>query len=317
MRENIVIPAWQTVIQGTTIKKFNFFPAFLGTFWLSLIVLYQITFTYVQFFDKKDEFFSMLDNFIHKSYFNETIIAVGCILLLYMIIAPIAEAGMVIMIDNESKWEEKQPISGISWFFRGCTYFLPLFELQNLLSVFKLISIITFYILLLRIFWKDYFWYISAWMGIYLLFAFMMNMFFAYAPYFVIFEWKKAFEALSASTHMAIHNIEVTFHLYFTLLLVYLRTIVLALIFIILPFIVSGILAVITILGIKIAFLVITAVFVFLLLIFMSHLNSVLEIFVNSIWYQAYKENKKLDTSFHVHSVAWHHDEEHHDDHHH
>jgi hypothetical protein len=31
-----------------------------------------------------------------------------------MIIAPIAEAGMVIMIDNESKGEEKQPISGIS-----------------------------------------------------------------------------------------------------------------------------------------------------------------------------------------------------------
>ena len=316
MRENIIVPAWDSVIHATSIKKFNFFPAFLGILWLSMIILYQITFTYVQVFHKKDEFFSVLDRFIHATYFTETITGVILIFLCYIFISPIAEAGVIQMIhhEKENTIPNHKSLSWISGFFRWCAYFLPIFELQNMLSIFRLISVITFYILLLRIFWKEYFLSISVIMGIYLLFSFCLNMFFAYAPFFIIFENKKAFEALALSTQMAIHNIEVTSHLYFTLLLVYLRTIIIAIIFIILPFIISWVLAFITTISIKIVFLIFAWISIGWFLLFVSHLNSVLEIFMHSIWYHAYIENKKLGF---IHTWTQNDTSEKHDDHHH
>lgn len=157
----------------------------------------------------------------------------------------------------------------------------------------SIISVITFYILLLRIFWKEYFLSISVIMGIYLLFSFCLNMFFAYAPFFIIFENKKAFEALALLNTDGNTQIRITSHLYFTLL-VYLRTIIIAIIFIILPFIISWVLAFITTISIKIVFLIFAWISIGWFLLFVSHLNSVLEIFMHSIWYHAYIENKKL-----------------------
>ena len=44
-------------------------------------------------------------------------------------------------------------------------------------------------------------------MGVYLLFAFFINICFAYSKFFIIFEHKKAIESLSASTGLALRNI--------------------------------------------------------------------------------------------------------------
>ena len=175
--------------------------------------------------------------------------------------------------------------------------FLPIFELTNSLSIFKLLSIITFYLFLLRIFGKDYVISITIIMSVYLGFSFLVNILFSYARFFIIFENKKALEALSLSVGMALSNLEITFHLYFTLLLVYIRTFLTAIIFIIFPFVISGLFTYVTISLLQIISIVILSVLFLILLVFVSHLNSVLEIFVEAIWYNAYKENKK---HFHV-----------------
>lgn len=171
--------------------------------------------------------------------------------------------------------------------------FLPIFELTNSLSIFKLLSIITFYLFLLRIFGKDYFMSITIMMTIYLGFSFLVNILFSYARFFIIFEHKKALEALSLSVRMALENLDITFHLYFTLLLVYIRTFITAIIFIVFPFVISGLFTYVTISWLQIVSISILSILFFALLIFVSHLNSVLEIFVETIWYNAYKENKK------------------------
>ncbi len=79
--------------------------------------------------------------------------------------------------------------------------------------------------------------------------------------------------------------------LYFTLLLVYLRTIIIALIFLIIPFIIGVIFAMITATVLKIAFITIITILTFIFLLFVTHLNSVLEIFVEGMWYEAYTQN--------------------------
>ena len=121
-----------------------------------------------------------------------------------------------------------------------------------------------------------------------MIFAFCMNICFAYAKFYVIFENKGAIESLSASTSLALRNIAITGKLYFTMILLYARTIIIAIIFLVIPFLISSVLAFLPIIGLKLFFLVIFVVIAVILFIFIVHLNSTLEIFVEATWYEAY-----------------------------
>ena len=72
------------------------------------------------------------------------------------------------------------------------------------------------------------------------------------------------------------------------MILLYLRTIVVALLFLVIPFLISSFLAFVPILGLKLFFLVIFIIIAVVLYIFIVHLNSTLEIFVEATWYEAY-----------------------------
>lgn len=132
-------------------------------------------------------------------------------------------------------------------------------------------------------------------MGIYLIFAFCINICFAYAKFFIIFEHKRAIESLSASTGLAMRNIAITGRLYFTMILLYLRTLLVAIVFLVIPFLISSFLAFVPILGLKLFFLVVFIVIAVVLFIFIVHLNSTLEIFVEATWYEAYMVCKAED----------------------
>jgi hypothetical protein len=69
MKENIVISAWEMVTEFHSLKKLNFIPSFMGMLWLFVIVFYQLTFTYIYIFDKKDEALETVSKFIHTDYF--------------------------------------------------------------------------------------------------------------------------------------------------------------------------------------------------------------------------------------------------------
>ncbi len=152
-------------------------------------------------------------------------------------------------------------------------------------------------------------------MSIYLFFAFCINICFSYAKFFIIFEHKGAVESLSASTGLAMRNIGITGRLYFTMILLYLRTIVVAIIFLVIPFLISSFLAFLpTIIALKIFFLIIFLIISIILFIFIVHLNSTLEIFIEATWYEAYMTCKE-DEAIHGHGEANHHDDHGHDNH--
>ncbi len=311
MKESIILPAWETVTQFHSLKKLNFVPSFVWMLWLFLILIYQITYTYVIVFEKKDELFSAIAKFAHTDYFVETIFVLGAIFLFYMILEPIATWGIIQMIDSYKKSHGEKPHRTFQGFFDGMRHFLPIFEVQNLTSVFRPLSVITFYILLLRLFGREYFMSVSLTMGLYLVFSFFLNMCFAYSKFFIIFEEKRALESLSASTALAVRHIHITGRLYFSMILLYLRTIIVAVLFLVLPFIVSGIIAFFTIMSVKIALLGIFWIISLVLFIFIVHLNSTLEIFVEATWYEAYMLCKKEDKDYSGH----HEDHKSHDSH--
>lgn len=296
MKESIVLNAWELITRYHSLKKLNFLPSFVGMLWLFMLLIYQITFTYVYVFHKKDEVLSALAKFAHTDYFTEVIVTLASIFLLYMILEPIANGGIIQMIDTYRKTNGEKAHRAVQGFFDGLRHFLPIFEVHNITGVFRPLSIITFYILLLRLFGVQYAASISILMGIYLVFSFFLNMCFAYAKFFIIFEHQTAIVALGKSTGMALRHIAITGRLYFTMILLYLRTIVIALIFLVIPFAISAVIAFFTIISVKIFFLVIFAIITLILFVFIVHLNSTLEIFVEATWYEAYQLCKKEDS---------------------
>lgn len=90
-------------------------------------------------------------------------------------------------------------------------------------------------------------------------------------------------------------NIGITTQLYFTMILLYLRTILVAIFFLVLPFVASGIVAFFTLMSVKLFLLSIFGVVSLVFFIVIVHLNSTLEIFIEATWYEAYQLCKKED----------------------
>lgn len=236
--------------------------------------------------------------------------------ILYVLITPIAEGGLIYLISHKDSGDAWNKPYGKA-VSAGLKNFLPIFEAHNLLSPFKLLSIITFYLFLLRIFGKEYAMAISVMGVVYLGFSFLINILFAYTRFFIVFEHDKAFHAMGKSVRMALDNLEVTFRLYFTLLLVYVRTILTVVAFIVFPLVISAILTYVSIAFVKTVAIIIVGAMILFFLGFISHLNSVLEIFVESLWFKAWKDNGNRmaeDEKRHNHGHGGH-DDHGHDDH--
>lgn len=326
MKESIVLNAWELITRYHSLKKLNFFSSFVWMLWLFCILTYQITYTYVIVFQKKDELFSALARFAHTDYFNEVLITLWSIFLLYIILEPLTNWWIIQMIDTYRKTNGEKYHRAFQGLFDWLRHFLPIFEVHNITGIFRPLSIITFYILLLRLFGINYAVAISIVMWVYLVFAFFLNMCFAYSKFFIIFEHKNAIDSLWASTGMALRHIAITGRLYFTMILLYFRTIFVALLFLVIPFVISGIIAFFTIISVKIFFLIIFSIISLVFFIFIVHLNSTLEIFVEATWYEAYILCKKEDAEYgnhdnhhdtHAHNSHGHdaHADTHHDDH--
>lgn len=288
VKETIVLNAWEMVTRFHSLKKLNFFPSFFGMSWLLIVLTYQVVFVGIYLFNKQDEALSMLYDLFSETYFWEGVLVVACIFLAYILFTPIARGGLIHMMSTYREGNGKDYHRTSQGIFDGFSHFLPIFEIQNVTAIFSPLTIITTYIFALRLFGMEFFLLISGIMGAYLMFAFIVNMCFAYAPFFVIFEGKRGLESLSASTGLTVRNINITARLYFTNILLYLRTLFVGGIFLLMPFLITGALAYFTIASVKFAFMIIFLVIAIVLFIIIAHLNSTLEIFILALWYEAY-----------------------------
>lgn len=310
MKDDIVIPAWEVASSNVAIKIFNFFPSLLSSIYLSLILLYQVAWSYINVFGLKDQFFGWVVNFVHNGYFFEVATAAVVFFLLFIFVTPLAEGGLIALIDRTDRHGNSESTMGYG-ISRGLKHFLPVFEANNIMALFKLLSIITFTLFLIRLMGVKYLSLILTGIGIYFFVAMTINIVLAYTRFFIVLEGMKAYDAIVASAGMALDNLRITAKLYLTLLLVYVRTLLTVLVFILLPFVLSAIFTYVTIASIKILFLIILILLLVGFIVFISHLNSVLEIFVETLWYRAYIDNKSRA----VPASSDHHDDHGHDDH--
>ena len=114
---------------------------------------------------------------------------------------------------------------------------------------------------------------------------------------------------------MAVRHIGITMHLYYTMILLYLRTIIVALFFLFLPFLISTIITFFTLVEVPVILLSIFAITSLLFFLVIVHLNSTLEIFIEATWYEAYQACKKEDAVWDADHGSGHDDHGGHDEH--
>jgi len=139
----------------------------------------------------------------------------------------------------------------------------------------------------------------------------LTRFFFEYARLYIITRDKGVFESIGLSLTMAIENIGITIRLFFSLMLVYAREILLLIGIFVLPVLLSWLFT----LGLAEVFLqgvfVIIALVYIAFLIIVSAMNSVIEVFVESLWYSVFLDNEGSGHAGHA-SGGHGHDSHHH-----
>lgn len=290
LKENIIIPAWNIIKDDTKIKKFYIIPWLLWILFLTVLLVYQSIYTYVVVFWKKEEALEIILNFFHSNYAFETIIISIIFIIIYFFLTPIFEWWLIKYISLKNTENE---LSSSEAFWQWLYNFFPLFEYNNIFSEFKIISILNWYLFIIRFIWVEYISQISYIFIVVLFLWIILNILFSYSKYVIILDKKSVFEAIWISSKITILNLKRTIKLYFLMLFLNMRVIFNFIIFLSFPIIIVVAIWLITT---KIFLFVAITILTILFIVFISalwYLTAVLEVFKTSIWYFAYVEWKK------------------------
>lgn len=271
------------------IKRFYFIPGVLSVVFFTVILVYQVLYTYVVLLGKKDEAFEQIIQFVHSDYITSILIVSGIFLLVYVLLIPIFEGALIRYVALKDSGEASR--SDSLWY--GIYRFAPLFEYNNIFNIFKFVSILNGYLFTLRFLGIEYLSILTIGFTIAFLLSIIMNIFIAYARYEIILNNKWAFEAVSVSSQIALLNIKTTLKLYFLMFIMNIKVVLNFIVFLTFPLIAIFIAWVVTSQFFSIiAYSLLIIIFLFFLAL-LAYLNAVLDVFRTTIWYQAYKVGKK------------------------
>lgn len=291
IKKNIIQKAWDIIHEDSKIKKFFFLPGLLSIIFLTLILVYQTIYTYVEIFHQEDKALRVILSIFHSWYLSEILIWFLVFLLIYIIIMPLYEW---ILISYISKKEESDTeVSLLDSFWKGLYRFLPLFEFWNIFSEFKFISMINIYLFCLRFIWLEYILYLTIAFFFLLIISTIVNILFAYARFEIVLNNKSALESISESIKISVLNIWTTTKLYFFMFLVNIRVIINFFVFLFFPFFIATAITYITTKVFLIITVIVLSVIFFVLILILWYLWWVFEILKTSIRYFAYIEWKK------------------------
>lgn len=310
---NHLSAAWKLTLNAQKIRRFNFWGSLLDTLILSGTLVYQIGYIWLDVMHQKSEFFTWLRKAStvligeHRVSVISSLLLVGIFyFLVNFLIKNIFNAGLIYLIRAYNNKDERQ-YRGMSAFTFGWKKSVKLAEYHSLLFWSKPVYIL--YIFFWGYRFLDGNWSIISVVAIIFLVALTLTRFlFEYARYYIITEDIGVFESLGLSLTMTMENIGITLRIFISLVLVYIREIILLIGIFTLPFIMSWLVA----LGLAPIFLqgvfVVIGLVYLLFLIIVSAMNSVIELFVETLWYSVFRENLGHGHSWHqaVHSSHHH-----------
>jgi hypothetical protein len=288
LKDNIIIPARNIVKEDSKVKKFYILPWLLSIIFLTALLVYQAIYTYVvMFWNNQDEVLKKILNFLQTKYWIEAIIISIIFLIIYFLLMPIFEWGLIKYIDCKNRWD---CLSSSEAFWQGIYKFLPIFEYNNIFSEFKIISILNFYLFTIRFIWIEFIQAINYLFSIIFILGLIINILFVYSKYPLVLENKSVFSSIWISSKMVILNLKKTIRLYFMLFFLNLRVIINFIIFLFFPIMMVVAIWLITSKFLLIIAISILSIIFIILILALWYLTAVLEVFKTSLWYYAYKE---------------------------
>jgi len=255
--DSILNPSLELIKNDSKIKRFYFLPWLLSVVFLSVLLVYQVVYTYVVLLGNKDAAAEIVLEIFHSQYATEILISSAIFVVFYIFLTPIFEGGLIRYIQKKSQGEASRSES-ITLRFLGLEY-------ATAIGVFFFIAF---------------------------LFSIILNIFIAYTRYEIVLENKGVFESIGTSSQIALLNIKTTLKLYVLMFIMNIKVVLNFIIFLIFPIMSAFILWFITSQTFAtIAIVLLGAVFVFLILV-LGYMAAVLEVFTTSIWYNAYKQWK-------------------------
>ena len=285
---NILNPTLKLIREDIKVKRFYFFPGLLSVIFISVLLVYQVVYTYSVLLGKEDMTLTFLLNLFHSDYIIELIIASGIFAICYILLLPVFEWGLIRYIDKSITWTPSRSDS----IGHGLLRFAPLFEFNNIFSMFKFMSIVNWFLFSIRFLGIDYIPMLIVIFTIAFLLSIIINILTAYASYEIVLENKGVFEAIWISAQLALLNIKTTLKLYVLMFIMNLKVIINFAVFLIFPVLAWFIIGLLSSqIFITITFIVLGITFIWVIFI-LWYVASVLEVFTTSIWYNAYREWK-------------------------
>ncbi len=285
---NILNPTLKLIKEDIRVKGFYFFPWLLSVIFISVLLVYQVVYTYSVLLGKTDMTLQFILNIFHSSFITEILIGAGIFVICYILLVPVFEWWLIRYIDKSITGTASRSDSIGHWIMR----FAPLFEFNNIFNMFKLMSIINGFLFALRFLGIEYIYTLAIIFFIAFLFSIVINILTAYARYEIILENKWVFEAIWISSQLALLNIKTTLKLYVLMFIMNLKVIINFAVFLIFPILWAFIIGFLSSqIFIAITFIVLGIMFIMLILL-LWYIASVLEVFKTSIWYNAYRQWK-------------------------
>ena len=191
-QKKIILPALQLIKYDNKVKRFYFLPGLLSILFLSLLLVYQSIYTYVIILWKKEQALEVILNFLHSQYATEVLTGVVIFIIIYLVTAPIFEWGLVRYIDQKVSGNTPSNSDALGfWVFR----FYPMFEFNNIFSMFKFTSIVNAFLFAIRFIWPEYIKYMIIVTFIAFLFSIIINTLVSYAKYEIVLQNKTVFSS--------------------------------------------------------------------------------------------------------------------------
>lgn len=291
IKDKVIIPAWNIIREDSRIKKFYLFPGLLSIIFLTMLLVYQSIYTYVEIFWKKDEALIIILKFFHSDYVFEIVVATIIFLIIYFLFTPIFEWGLIKYIHGKDTNNEITTSEALwQWIYK----FWPIFEYNNIFSEFKLISILNGYLFTIRFIGVEFIKQISYIFIVLFFLWIVLNIILSYSKYIIVIENKWVFKSIWISSKITILNLKRTIKLYFLMFILNLRVIFNFVIFLSFPIImVVAIWLITTKLFLFVAITILSVLFI-VFIFALWYLTAVLEVFKTSLWYYAYVEWKKV-----------------------
>ena len=286
----LIKKAWDLTDVTPKLKWFAFVPAFVGVLVFVLEVLWQLYF-YSAEFGLIDSRFSLenvgnIVSFLWEHDLMMWVVFVVIFVILFAFVLPsLIQAVMILGVGQGFDFPDKY-LSLRKKVVDGWHYFFRIFELHALLAPFEFLSIVFFVATFYRYFHGELFQFFSSFFVFYLAVSLVIQIFFAFAPYFIVKEDMSLWAALQASWSLVFMNFGVALMLILLMFLVSLRVIINVVVILGVPLALVGVFSYFA----SSFLIVLSVIFSVGMVGFAAYLTAILEVFSTALWERAFVE---------------------------